>query len=158
MTLQPIFIAVSPSLSINSLPELITLAKQRPDELSYATTGRGRITHLTAELLQSRAGIKLQMIPYAGGPNAAMADLITGRVAIVLEGYAGLAAGLSSGAIRAIAVASDERLPDFKDLATVAETLPGFLAGGWNVLRTRRHAGSNHQPGEHRPAQGARPG
>ena len=134
MTEQPMFIAAAPSAGIKSLPELIALAKQKPGELSYATTGRGRITHLTMELLQSRAGIKLQMIPYTGGPTAAMADLATGRVAVVLEGYSGLAAGLTGGSITGIAVASHQRLADFKDLPTVAETLPGFFAGGWNVL------------------------
>jgi tripartite-type tricarboxylate transporter receptor subunit TctC len=134
MTQQPMFIAVSPKIGVKSLPELIALAKQKPGELSYATTGRGRITHLTMELLQGRAGIKLQMIPYTGGPTAAMSDVGTGRVAIVIEGYSGLAGGMSSGLIKGIAVASLERLDDFKDLPTVAETLPGFLAGGWNVL------------------------
>jgi len=134
ITQQPMFIAVSPKIGVTSLPELIALAKKKPGELSYATTGRGRITHLTMELLQERAGIKLQMIPYSGGPTAAMSDVGTGRVAIVIEGYSGLAGGLNSGLIKGIAVASYDRLADFKDLATVAETLPGFLAGGWNVL------------------------
>jgi tripartite-type tricarboxylate transporter receptor subunit TctC len=86
------------------------------------------------ELLQSRAGIELQMIPYAGGPTAAMADVTTGRVAIIIEAYSGLAGGLQSGSITGIAVTSYERLAEFKNLATVAETLPGFIAGGWNVL------------------------
>jgi tripartite-type tricarboxylate transporter receptor subunit TctC len=86
------------------------------------------------ELLQERAGIKLQMIPYTGGPTAAMSDVGTGRVAIVIEGYSGLAGGMTSGLIKGIAVASLERLAEFKDLPTVAETLPGFVAGGWNVL------------------------
>ena len=63
-----------------------------------------------------------------------MSDVGTGRVAIVIEGYSGLAGGLNSHLINGIAVASLERLDDFKDLPTVAETLPGFLAGGWNVL------------------------
>ena len=134
ITQQPMFIAVAPSTGIKSLPELIAMAKQKPGELSYATTGRGRITHLTMELLQERAGIKLQMIPYSGGPTAAMADVGTGRVAIVIEGYSGLAGGLTGGLIKGIAVSSHERLADFKDLATVAEVLPGFIAGGWNVL------------------------
>jgi tripartite-type tricarboxylate transporter receptor subunit TctC len=131
---QPMFIAVAPQIGVRSLPELIALAKAKPDQLSYATTGRGRITHLTMELLQERAGIKLQMIPYTGGPTAAMSDVGTGRVAIVIEGYSGLAGGITSGLIKGIAVASLERLDDFKDLPTVAETLPGFVAGGWNVL------------------------
>jgi tripartite-type tricarboxylate transporter receptor subunit TctC len=134
MTFQPMFIAVSPSLGINSLPEMIDLAKKKPGELSYATTGRGRITHLTMELLQSRSGIKLQMIPYTGGPHASLSDLVAGRVAIVIEGYSGLAGGLQGGMIKGIAVSSAERVPDFPDLATVAETLPGFFSGGWNVL------------------------
>ena len=101
ITQQPMFIAVSPKIGVKSLPELIALAKKKPGELSYATTGRGRITHLTMELLQERAGIKLQMIPYTGGPTAAMADVGTGRVAIVIEGYSGLAGGLTSGSSRA---------------------------------------------------------
>jgi tripartite-type tricarboxylate transporter receptor subunit TctC len=134
ITQQPMFIAVSPKIGVSSLPELIALAKKKPGELSYATTGRGRITHLTMELLQERAGIKLQMIPYTGGPTAAMSDVGTGRVAIVIEGYSGLAGGMQSGLIKGIAVSSYQRLPEFKDLATVAEVLPGFLAGGWNVL------------------------
>jgi tripartite-type tricarboxylate transporter receptor subunit TctC len=134
ITQQPMFIAVSPQIGVTSLPELIALAKQKPGALSYATTGRGRITHLTMELLQERAGIKLQMIPYSGGPTAAMADVGTGRVAIVIEGYSGLAGGLTGGLIKGIAVSSLDRLDDFKDLATVAEVLPGFVAGGWNVL------------------------
>ena len=136
ITFQPMFIATAPSLGINSLPELIDLAKKKPGELSYATTGRGRITHLTMELLQSRAGIKMQMIPYTGGPHAAMSDLIAGRVGVVIEGYSGLAGGLQGGMIKGLAVSSQERLPGFEKLETVAETLPGFFAGGWNVLLT----------------------
>jgi tripartite-type tricarboxylate transporter receptor subunit TctC len=72
LTHQPMFIAVTPQRGVNSRPELIALAKSKPGELSYATTGRGRITHLTTELLQTRAGIRLQMIRYGGGPTAAM--------------------------------------------------------------------------------------
>jgi tripartite-type tricarboxylate transporter receptor subunit TctC len=134
ITQQPMFMAVSPKLGINSFSELVELAKKKPGELSYATTGRGRITHLTMEMVQLRANIKLQMIPYTGGPHASMADLATGRVHIVIEGYSGLAGALTSGTIKGIAVSSPERLPEFKDLPAVAETLPGFVAGGWNVL------------------------
>ena len=134
MTFQPMFIAVSPSLGVQSLPQLIDLAKRKPGELSYATTGRGRITHLTMELLQSRADIKMQMIPYTGGPHASLSDLVAGRVAVVIEGYSGLAGGLQGGMIKGIAVSSAERVPSFPALQTVAETLPGFFSGGWNVL------------------------
>ena len=134
MTQQPMFMAVAPSLGVNTLSQLIALAKSKPGELSYATTGRGRITHLTMELLQSRAGIKMQMIPYSGGPHASLSDLISGRVAVVIEGYSGLAGAMQGGNIKGIAVASHQRLPGFENLPTVAETLPGFIAGGWNVM------------------------
>ena len=69
---QPMFLAASPKSGINSIADLIAAAKKSPGDISYATTGVGRITHLTMELLQMRAGIKLQMIPYAGGPSQAL--------------------------------------------------------------------------------------
>src|SRR5262245_14668643 len=65
--LQPQSIGINPKLGINSLPELIAQAKKEPGSISYAVTGVGRLTHLTGELLQIRANIKLQMVPYAGG-------------------------------------------------------------------------------------------
>src|SRR5215470_13239033 len=61
---NPMFFAVNPSLGINTLNELIARARQKPDELSYATTGIGRLTHLTGELFQMRADIKLLLVPY----------------------------------------------------------------------------------------------
>jgi len=134
MTQQPMFMAIAPSLGISTLSQLIALAKSKPGELSYGTTGRGRITHLTMELLQSRAGIKMQMIPYTGGPHASLSDLISGRIAVVVEGYSGLAGAMQSGTIKGLAVASHQRLQGFENLPTVAETLPGFIAGGWNVM------------------------
>ena len=131
---QPMFIAASPKSGINSVADLIAAAKKEPGGVSYAATGVGRITHLTMELLQMRAGIKLQMIPYAGGPSQALTDLIAGRVQIVLDGYAGVGPGIEGGSTKGIAVATAKRLPEFPNLPTVAETLPGFFAGGWNVL------------------------
>ena len=135
VSIQPMFIAAKPGF-VSTLPELIALAKTKPGEISYATTGRGRITHLTMELLQERAGIKLLMVPYSGGPAQAMNDVVAGRVPLVIEGYSGLAPGLTGNIIKGIGVASLERLPNFPDLPTVAETLPGFVAGGWNVMVT----------------------
>jgi len=130
---QPMVIAVSPALGISTVPELIAKAKEKPGEIAYATTGRGRITHLTMELFQMRTGVKLQMIPYSGGPAQALGDVAAGRVQIVLDSYSGLAGGLQAGAIKGLAVASLERLPGI-DLPTVSQTVPGFFAGGWNVM------------------------
>ena len=60
----PMFITAAPWLDVKTLPELIALAKKQPGEIAYGTNGPGRLTHLTGELLQSRAGIKLLMVPY----------------------------------------------------------------------------------------------
>lgn len=130
----PMFITAAPRLGVGSLPELIALAKQKPGELAYGTNGPGRLTHLTGELLQSRAGVKLLMVPYSGGTAQILNDVMGGRIPLVFEAYSGLAGALEAGTIKAIAVASPTRLFDFPNLPTVAETLPGFAASGWQVL------------------------
>lgn len=134
LTLQPMFIGVSHKLGVSSIKELIDLAKQKPGEISFAANGRGRITHLTMELLQERAGIKLTFVPYAGGPPAAMNDVVSGRIGIVLEGYSGMGGAIEGNSIKGLAVGTLQRLKEFPNMPTVAETLPGFFAGGWTVL------------------------
>ena len=131
---QPMSIGINPKLGINTLPELVAHAKKQPGGLSFAVTGVGRLTHLTGELLQIRSDIKLQMVPYTGGSAQALADIIAGRVSLVIEGYAGLAGAYQSGQLKALAVASTNRLPGLPNLPTVAETLPGFVAVGWQCV------------------------
>ncbi|HEY1360952.1 MAG TPA: tripartite tricarboxylate transporter substrate binding protein [Xanthobacteraceae bacterium] len=131
---NPMFIAVNPSLGIASLADLISRARKAPGELSYAVTGVGRLTHLTGELLQIKAAIQLLTVPYTGGPAHAFSDVMSGRVAFIIEGYSGIAGAIQSGSLKAIAVASAQRLPEFPNLPTVAETIPGFQATGWQVL------------------------
>lgn len=76
-------------------------------------------------------------MPYSGGPAAALADVIGGRVPLIIEGYSGLAGAIQAHSLRVLAVGSTRRLPDFPDLPTVAETLPGFAAGGCKALWPR---------------------
>jgi len=130
----PMLICASVHSGIKTLPDLIARAKTRPGEISFAATGIGRLTHLTGLLLGSKAGIKLAAVPYAGGPAAALTDVIGGRVPLIIEGYSGLAGAIQAHTITALAVASTHRLPDFPNLPTVAETLPGFAAGGWQGI------------------------
>ena len=131
---NPMFVAVNPGLGVSSLPELIALAKKKPGTISIAVTGVGRLTHLTGLLLQERAGIELLPVPYNAGPAAALSDVAAGRVSMIIEGYSGIVGAVKAGQVKLIAVAATQRLPQFPDLPTVAETIPGFSATGWQVL------------------------
>ncbi len=77
----PMFITAAPWLGIKTLPDLIALAKLKPGDVSYGVNGIGRLTHLTGELLQNRAGIKLLMVPYSGGTAQIINDMMGKRVA-----------------------------------------------------------------------------
>jgi tripartite-type tricarboxylate transporter receptor subunit TctC len=131
---NPMFVAVNPALGVSTLPQLIALAKKEPGTISIAVTGVGRLTHLTGLVLQERADIQLLPVPYNAGPAAALADVSSGRVSMIIEGYSGIAGSVKAGQLKLIAVASRERLPQFPDLPTVAETIPDFAATGWQVL------------------------
>lgn len=131
---NPMFFAVNPSLGVSTLPQLIALAKKEPGKLSIAVTGVGRLTHLTGLVFEERAGVQLLPVPYNGGPAAALADVGTGRVSMIIEGYSGIVGAVKAKQVKLIAVASPQRLPEFPDLPTVAETIPGFAATGWQVL------------------------
>jgi tripartite-type tricarboxylate transporter receptor subunit TctC len=130
----PMFITAAAWLNVKTLPELIALAKQKPGELTYGTNGVGRLTNLTGELLQSRAGIKLLMIPYSGGTAQVLTDMMGKRIALAFDSYSGVAGAIEAGNARPLAVTSAKRMALLPDLPTAAETLPGFEADGWQVL------------------------
>ncbi len=130
----PMYIGAAPWLAVKTLPELIALAKQKPGELSYGVNGIGRLTHLTGELLQRQANIKLLMVPYTGGTPAIINDVMGKRVGLVFEAYSGLAGAIDAGNVVPLAVASASRMPAAPNLPTVAETLPGFESIGWQAL------------------------
>ena len=129
-----LFVTAASWLGVKTLPELIALARARPGELAYGTNGPGRLTHLTGELLQSRAGIKLLMVPYSGGTAQVINDMMGKRIALAFDSYSGIAGAAEAGTVQPLAVASTKRLAIFPDLPTVAETLPDFESGGWQVL------------------------
>jgi tripartite-type tricarboxylate transporter receptor subunit TctC len=131
---QPMSIGVSPTLGVNTLAELMALAKTKPGQITYSVAGVGRMTHLTGELLQIRGDIKLQVIPYTGGAAQALSDIVAGRISMIVEGYAGMAGIYQAGTLKALAVGSAQRLQEAPHIPTVAETLPGFVAAGWQVV------------------------
>jgi len=131
---QPMFISVNPASGITTLQQLIDHAKAAPNSLSIAVSGVGRMTHLTGLLMQQKTGIQLVPVPYTGGPSAALSDVAAGRVTMMIEGYSGIIGAVNAGQVKLIAVASPQRLPEFPNLPTVAETIPGFTAAGWILL------------------------
>ncbi|HXW42723.1 MAG TPA: tripartite tricarboxylate transporter substrate binding protein [Xanthobacteraceae bacterium] len=131
---QPMFVAVDPASGISSLRQLIDRAKAAPGTISAAVSGVGRITHLTSILIQQRAGITLTAVPYTGGPSAALADVSAGRVTMIIEGYTGIIGAVNAGQVKLIATGAPQRLAEFPDLPTVAETIPGLSASGWVMM------------------------
>src|SRR5580704_1180397 len=130
----PMFITAAPWLDVKTLPELIALAKKRPGEIAYGTNGPGRLTHLTGELLQARADIKLLMVPYSGGTAQVLNDMMGKRVALAFDSYSGIAGAVEAGNLQPLAVAAAKRMAIFPNLPAAAETLPGFEAEGWQTL------------------------
>ena len=118
-------LVVSSALGINSVQELIDLAKRRPGELSYGTSGVGSVFHLMGELLNQTAGIKLQQVPYRGlGP--AMQDVIGGHIPIVFTSVSTALPNLDSGKIRILAVLEPARYPRLPDVPSMSEVVPAF--------------------------------
>src|SRR5262249_57579701 len=87
----------------------------------------------SGELLATRAGIKLQMVPYSGGTAQVINDVMGRRIPLLFEAFSGISGAVQAGNLRPLAVAAPKRAAAFPDLPTVAETLPGFEAGGWLV-------------------------
>jgi len=133
---QPLLIAVSPKLGVSTLPELIALAKKEPGKILYAGNTPGTLPALTGEMLKQRAGIDLTFIPYPGFA-AGLTDLKGGRISVIVESLSALAPAVQDSSVKLLATASDQRLPQFPDVPTVAETLPGFVATGWLALLAR---------------------
>jgi tripartite-type tricarboxylate transporter receptor subunit TctC len=133
---SPLIVAISPALGVSTLEQLIAVAKKRPGEILYAANNRGSFPHLAGEFFRHRAGIDLTFVPYAGAA-AGLQDLLGGRISMMVEGPPALSGMLQAGSIKALAVTSATRLPNFPDLPTVAETIPGFQVGAWLALMAR---------------------
>jgi tripartite-type tricarboxylate transporter receptor subunit TctC len=128
----PIVIAVTPAMGIDTLPGLIARARSAPAAIFYASSGTGSTSHLAAELLCKRAGIRLAHIPYAG-TSAAVKDVLSGDIPVLFTHLGTVAGLLRAGQLKALAVTGDHRMADFPDVKTVAETgYPGFDVTTWH--------------------------
>jgi tripartite-type tricarboxylate transporter receptor subunit TctC len=124
-------LVVHPSLPVKSVKELIALAKARPGQIAYSSSGNGSGGHLAAELLNSMAGVRMLHVPYKGGGPALM-DLIAGQVQILFATQLASWPHVQSGRIRALAVSTAKRPASLPGLPTIAEAaLPGYDSGVW---------------------------
>jgi tripartite-type tricarboxylate transporter receptor subunit TctC len=123
--------AANPALAANSMAELIELAKRRPGEIAYSSSGSGGAPHLAMELFKRRAGIDLAHVPYKGsGPG--MNDLIGGRVMLTMDSLLQLLPHIRSGRLKALAVPGPKRSALLPEVPTIAESgLPGYALTNW---------------------------
>ena len=150
-------LVVHPSLDVKSVAELIALAKSRPPgDILAASSGRGTSTHLTTELFNLMAGIKLGSVHYRGGGDITK-DLLSGQVKLMFATIAPVLQYVKAGSLRGIATTGPKRDSALPELPTVAESgLPGFDVRLWLAHpRAGRHAAPDHRPAGGRDREGA---
>jgi tripartite-type tricarboxylate transporter receptor subunit TctC len=131
MAQVPNALIVNPSsVKASSVPEFIEYLKSHSDKIICATQGNGTTSHLTSELFQMMAGIKLRHIPYRGSAPA-LQGLLAGDVDVMFDNLGVSLPLVQAGKLKLLAIASPNRLPALPDVPTIAETLPGFEAVAW---------------------------
>ena len=126
----PVALAVYPGLPVNSVGELIALAKAQPGKLTYASAGVGSFQHLACELFRLQAGIDIVHVPYKGGGPATM-DVIAGHAQISPGSLIQAIPHIRAGKLKVLGTSGAKRSPLLPDVPTIAETLPGFDATNW---------------------------
>ena len=134
LTSGPLVIVTSPATPANNVKELISLAKSKPGGLSYASSGNGQSTHLSAELFNTMAGVKMTHVPYKGSAPA-LTDVMGRQADLMFDTMLSSMPHVKSGKLKALAVTSSQRSPSAPDIPTVAESgLAGYAAIAWNGL------------------------
>jgi tripartite-type tricarboxylate transporter receptor subunit TctC len=130
----PNILIVHPSVPVKSVKELIELAKSKPGDLNFASSGVGTSLHLSGELFNSMAGVKLVHIPYKGS-SPALADLLGGQVKIMFDNVPSALPHVKAGKLKPLAVTSAKRTAVLPDVPTVSESgLPGFEVTSWFAI------------------------
>jgi tripartite-type tricarboxylate transporter receptor subunit TctC len=130
----PLLVVVNPSLPVNSLQDLIALAKSQPGTLSYGSAGTGSPHHLAAELLKTMAGVDIKHVPYKGSAPA-LTDVVAGHIPLMLTDIAPALPFIENGQLKVLAVTSAKRASAAPSVPTVAEAgIHGYEAVAWQSL------------------------
>ena len=134
VALVPLMLVANPNVQINSVKDLIDLAKAKPGKLTFASYGSGSPAHLAGELFKSMVGVDMLHIPYKGSAPA-LSDVVAGHVAIMFSSMSPAVPLVKSGRLKGIAVTTTKRVPAMKDLPTIAEAgVPGYEVQAWNGI------------------------
>jgi tripartite-type tricarboxylate transporter receptor subunit TctC len=131
MSVAPLIMIAHPSVPASNMKELIALAKVKPGELNFASSGVGAAAHLTMEMFKSRTGINMQHIPYKGTAGA-LQDTVGGRINVMFDVVGPLMPQVKAGNVKALAVTAKDRIPAAAEVPTMAEQgVPDFISGTW---------------------------
>jgi tripartite-type tricarboxylate transporter receptor subunit TctC len=134
LTANPFFLVVSPNSPIKSVADLVLLARTKPNQLNYGSSGPGTMHHLSAELLMSLTGIRMTHVPYKGTSPAAN-DLVAGHIQVLFGDPAFTVPLIQQGQLRALAVSTSTRVSALPDVPTVAEAgVAGFESAAWQMI------------------------
>ncbi len=130
----PLLVVTQPASPVKSMADLAALARSKPGQVTYASSGQGSALHLAAAQFARRAGVQMNHIPYKGG-GAALTDVISGQVDVYFAASASALPHVQSGRLRALAVTTAERIPSLPNVPTVAEAgYPGYELALWYGL------------------------
>ena len=131
MTVTPLVLIVHPALPVKNVKELVALARSRPGQLNFASSGMGTSHHLSGEMLRTVTGVNIVHVPYKGS-QAAHIDLMSGQVAMMFDNILPVRPMVQAGKLKALAVTTPQRSPALPDVPTIAEAgLPNFEAVAW---------------------------
>jgi tripartite-type tricarboxylate transporter receptor subunit TctC len=127
----PVALCINAKLPVNTLADLISLAKSKPGELNYATAGVGSFQHLASALFKLQSGLDIVHIPFKGG-GPAMADVVAGNTQIVIGSLIQMLPQINSGRLKILGVGSEKRVPALPNVPTISEAgVPGYEATNW---------------------------
>jgi tripartite-type tricarboxylate transporter receptor subunit TctC len=131
VSLVPNILVVTPSVPVNTVADVIAMARAAPDGITMASSGNGTLQHLCLELFKERTGLKITHVPYRGG-GPAMTDVMAGQVKFFFANGSSVVGFIKAGKLKAIAHTGKGRLKSLPDIPPISDTLPGFEAYEWN--------------------------